>query len=302
MDIETAIEKCLDELSLSQNTVDAYKQGLIKFQEYLGVALQGPVETLSINHFIRFYPWVAKRFGKSTTIVYTASVQSFFKWLVINEYIDPSYRDTLRLHMAREVITKKREDKMVREPNRDDVPKMLAAARASKETRPRYERNIALVEFLASTGCRINEAMQLKVKDLDMEDRSTRVMGKGSKERKVRFSEAAADALKIYWQARGFLDGPVFARHDRGNSDRISSMTTEGARCIVREIATQAGIDPHKFTPHYFRHAFAIKMLSKTGNLAMVQDALGHKNPKSTRVYAKIYDEDLAAAHRQIFG
>ena len=65
---------------------------------------------------------------------------------------------------------------------------------------------------------------------------------------------------------------------------------------MVMEIA---GID--KFTPHYFRHAFAIRMLSETGNLALVQDLLGHADPAATRVYAKIYPEDLRDAHHKIF-
>lgn len=63
-----------------------------------------------------------------------------------------------------------------------------------------------------------------------------------------------------------------------------------------------AGIDPSKFSPHYFRHAFAIHILSETGNLALAQDLLGHSDPKSTRVYAKIRADDLQKAHKKIFG
>ena len=62
-----------------------------------------------------------------------------------------------------------------------------------------------------------------------------------------------------------------------------------------------AGIDKGKFTPHYFRHAFAINMLRETGNLALVQDLLGHANPQSTRVYAKIYPDELRDAHHKVY-
>jgi site-specific recombinase XerD len=70
---------------------------------------------------------------------------------------------------------------------------------------------------------------------------------------------------------------------------------------VVDSIAKLAGIDPAHWSPHYFRHAFAIEALRKTGNLATVQDLLGHSSPHSTRIYAKIYDEDLEAAYRDVF-
>jgi len=167
---------------------------------------------------------------------------------------------------------------------------------------PRRERNIAVVEFLASTGCRNDEICKLKIKDITDDCTSAIVMGKGRKERRVFINQKTRDALRNYWLVRGYREGnhPVFARHDTGIGKKISHLTTASIRDIVNEVKMASGIE--NFSPHYFRHAFAIKALRETGNLALVQDFLGHASPSATRVYAKIYPDDLAAAHQKIFG
>jgi len=92
----------------------------------------------------------------------------------------------------------------------------------------------------------------------------------------------------------------LFCRHDKGAGVKAKPITTTTIRDIVKVISNIAGVKP--FSPHYFRHAFAIRMLQETGNLALVQDLLGHDDPGSTRVYAKIYQDDLKKNYRKVFG
>ena len=304
MDIQAAITHCLDELSLAPKTKVNYKQGLARFVDYLAthkISASDPVEKITADHFIYFPPWMAKGYTKASINCFQAAAQQLLKWLVIGNYIEPTYRDTVRLNLSMRRARSKHESKLPRFPKRDEVAKMVKAARESKETSPRRERTIALIEFLASSGCRISEALQLLVKDIDTKNRTAVVVGKGNKERRVWFSTDAVVAIKSYWSIRKSAapNDPVFARHDRRVGKSLKRMTPQGAELNVKKIADAAEIE--HFTPHYFRHAFAIKALSETSNLALVQDMLGHSNPSSTRVYAKIYPEDLAAAHREIF-
>lgn len=305
MNIRESVEACVGSLGLSAHTLMAYRQGLLRFCDYLleqGIGSTSPVGTIQIDHLIGFYQWIVPKYSKSSITVMGAAVQTFLNWMVIANIMTPSYQDVIRLTMVRQKARRKRESKLPRFPNRDDVSKLLLAARESAESSPRKERNIALVEFLASTGCRIMEVVQLRVRDLDMANRTTVVMGKGEKERRVWFSQSTADALKAYWLARGSdkPNEPVFARHDKRVSNQIKPITTNTGRNVVKELMPLAHVD--RFSPHYFRHAFAIRVLSETKNLALVQDLLGHRNPASTRVYAKIYQEDVAQAHHQVFG
>ena len=129
--------------------------------------------------------------------------------------------------------------------------------------------------------------------------------GKGGKERYVFFTRQTSDALQGYWSARGFSGkkDPAFSRHDKGSSLKTGSaknhLSTATIRNVVKGCAVLAGLD--HFTPHWFRHAFAIKMLKDTGNLAMVQDLLGHASPTTTRIYAQVSEQTKQKLHRQVF-
>jgi site-specific recombinase XerD len=307
MDIQKAIDECIADLSLATNTERTYRNGLKKFVDYLQtkkIETLDDVNTITVDHFIFFLPWMDKNFSKQTNGVYGAAAKAFMDYLVITNHLTLSYLDTLRYKKAALRSHRRHEDKLPRFPKKDDVEKMLHAVHNQIEVSPIKERNTALIEFLASSGCRISEVIALNVADIDFINRSTVVTGKGNKERRVFFSPSAADAMQGYWNARGSVmaKDPAFARHDRGAGHKyIKRMTGTTARRIVKDIAVLADVDPTKFSPHYFRHAFAIRVLSETGNLALTQDLLGHKDPKSTRVYAKIHSEDLQEAHHQIF-
>jgi site-specific recombinase XerD len=307
VDIKTAARNCVDDLGLSENTKISYAKGIAKFIEFLeeeGLHEENDASEITMEHFIHFLPWLDKRFKKQTVGVWGASSKAFLDWLVIARYIAPSYLDSVRYQKSFQRSHRRREDKLPRFPNKTDVPDMLRAVRLYEQPSPKKERDIALIEVLASSGCRISEIVNLNVEDIDLMSRSAIVTGKGSKQRRVFFSQSAIDALTHYWkirESRMALD-PIFFPHDKGSGGRKNSrITPTTARNIVKEIAVAAGIDTRKFSPHYFRHAFAIRVLSETHDLALTQDLLGHADPKATRVYAKIHAEDLQEAHRQIF-
>jgi site-specific recombinase XerD len=308
MNIQNAIDNCLDDLGLAKSTRLAYRNGMNSFLAYLDtqeIKATDDVGKLTMDHFVYFLSYISRKYAKQSTGVYSAASKNLLDWLVIHKLIHPDYEDTIRLKMASNRSHRRREDKLPRFPNRTDVPKMLETVKLYEEKWPMVkERNIALLEFLASTGCRNSEVTNLNIKDLDMVKRSAIVTGKGSKERRVWFSQSAADALLEYWRVRksDMPTDPVFCAHDKGSSGRETKrITPTTTRRIVKDIAILAGIDPNKFSPHYFRHAFAIRVLHETNNLAMVQDMLGHADPGATRVYAKIYSEDLEKAHKEIF-
>lgn len=293
--------------SRAKRTADTYKYGLKEFAEHLGgegMALTEDIGKLTIEAFIDFPAWLAEHgFSKQTMGVYMASVRFFLDWLVIRNYLHPDYQETLRFNTAIDMVFKRRETKLPRFPRRGVAEKIRDAVYDLEYDTPVKERNIALVEFLYSTGCRNNEAAQLEVKDLDFSENSARVIGKGSKERKVFFGQKAAEAIRKYFRARKYEDktSPVFARHDRAAGKKHNKITNFTVRNIVDDCVVVAGFERGSFTPHYFRHAFAIKMLSETHDLALVQDLMGHAEPSATRVYAKIYPEDLKEAHNKVY-
>jgi integrase/recombinase XerD len=147
----------------------------------------------------------------------------------------------------------------------------------------------------------------LKRDDLDYRLHSARVTGKGDKQRIVYFDDAAWNAIQAYLKARN--DGargralyqlPLFARHDRRVSNKTLPLTTDTVRLVFNALARAANIEI-AMTPHSLRHAFATKVLEATGDLAVVQDMLGHSSPVTTRIYAKVSSKRMRDAHRTAF-
>jgi integrase/recombinase XerC len=297
----------------SANTARSYRNGLNIFAQYLEskkVSLTGSVDDIRMDHFIRFPAWLAGQgYSKKTTGVYISSAKFFLDWLVINGTLRPDYSETLRYEMAVKQIHQKRESRLPRTPDKgalESILVVLAKWQIPDQKREKLisMRNLALLWLLISSGCRNNEVVRLNVKDIDLQGKKALVTGKGNKERRVFFNSEAARTIDQYWAERKNREktSPAFIRHDKGSGKKIQRLTTRSVQNIVDDVVVRAGLDKGSFTPHYFRHAFAIKMLRHTHDLALVQDLLGHASPASTRIYAKIYPDELEKAHQEVWG
>lgn len=314
MKIIEAFDFCNDAAisTRAANTARSYKNALNVFSQFIEaqhIDLTSPIDHIQMEQFIRFPSWLALQgYSKKTTGVYIAGAKFLLDWLVINGNLTPDYNETLRYEMAVKQINRKRESRLPRTPDKGALEIIIESIRKSAipnegQDRNRVLRNIAIVWFLITTGCRNNEAVKLRVKDIDLPGRKALVIGKGNKERRVFFNQEAAEAIERYWSNRGYREktNPVFARHDKKVGRKVRPLSTRSMQNIVDEVVVSAGLDKGSFTPHYFRHAFAIKMLRQTHDLALVQDLLGHSSPASTRVYAKIYPDELEKAHREVW-
>lgn len=315
LSISNALDLCNDQAisTRSANTARSYRNGINIFSQFLEskkLPLTGSIDLITMDHFIRFPAWLAGQgYSKKTTGVYLASAKFFLNWLVINGTIRPDYSETLRYEMAVKQIHQKRESRLPRTPDKGAVESILSVLQKWNIPEDKREkriamRNLALLWFLISSGCRNNEVVSLDVKDIDLPGQKALVIGKGNKERRVFFNSEAAAAIDQYWTERGQREKthPAFSRHDKGAGKKIQRLTTRSVQNIVDNVVVQAGLDKGSFTPHYFRHAFAITMLRHTHDLALVQDLLGHASPASTRIYAKIYPDELEKAHKEVWG
>jgi site-specific recombinase XerD len=143
---------------------------------------------------------------------------------------------------------------------------------------------------------RVSELCGMRIKDIDLVEQVGIITGKGNKTRWTVFGDRATSAIKEYLDARGERwtkdTHPVFMRHDKRSGKRVLPILPRTCENIVSYIAKEAGVGG-TITPHSFRHYFATELLDDTGNLALVQDALGHTSPNTTRIYAKITDVRL---------
>jgi integrase/recombinase XerD len=147
----------------------------------------------------------------------------------------------------------------------------------------KYPIDFALTSFLFSTGCRIGEVQKLNRSDINWENRSCIVLGKGNKQREVYFGVKAKIRLKWYLESRND-DCPALFISQRRPYRRLS---IDQLRRITKRVAEKANISNTMY-PHKWRHTFAMHMLNKGAPLEAVQDQLGHEDMKTTRIYCQL--------------
>lgn len=180
------------------------------------------------------------------------------------------------------------------------VPKYLEKEEVAK-TRQQSEnwplRDQLLVEFMLSSGCRVGEIHGLDLKDVNVEERTANVVGKGNKIRQVHFTEKCALLFERYLEMR-----------KESSSQALFLTLTTGKRLgtrrmqdIIERIGKQAGLKT-KLHPHRIRHTFATELLSKGAELSFIGDELGHKDMSTTLIYARLPKQEILAQYRKFMG
>lgn len=183
-------------------------------------------------------------------------------------------------------------------------------------------RDSALMELMYSAGLRVSELSNLNLCDLNLEQCTLRIMGKGKKVRIGIIGKKAVEALKKWMVQREEIivgQGIQIKEHNKKQSKELKKELKEALfinkyarRLSVRSIqyclyrrGVKQGVD-ERVHPHRLRHSFASHLLESSGDLKAVQELLGHADLSSTQIYtrlnfqhlAKVYDEYHPRAHR----
>jgi integrase/recombinase XerC len=153
-------------------------------------------------------------------------------------------------------------------------------------------RDRALLELGYSAGLRAGELVAAKLGDIDFEEQSIKVSGKGNKERVSLFGETCKHAILDYVQnerAAPTKGDPLFT------NARGLPLTSRTVQNVIKRWARAAGL-PDDVTPHTLRHSFATHLLDGGADLKTVQQLLGHENLATTQVYTHVSIERLRDA------
>ena len=273
------------ERGLSPNTIRAYRADLA------GMAASVPVPPGRVT-LAHLRSWLADQVDSgaepATLQRRVSCARGFFAW-AHGEGLIPSDPAT-RLRAPRRPRTL---PEVPTEAQVSDAIASLAAAAAAGD--PIALRDVALVELLYASGLRISEACGLGLRDVNFENSTVRVLGKGDKERTVPMGAPARRALGAWLAVRDRVAGPdspprLFLGARGGGLDpRV-------ARRVVHA-ATAAG--GSSVGPHALRHAMATHMLAGGADLRSVQELLGHASVATTQRYTHVTNERLRAAFQQ---
>lgn len=259
----------------SDRTIKYYKEIIDKLNDSFDKSIK-KITTEEIRSYLSNYKEMSTC-GSTTIDNIRRVLSSFFSWLEDEDYIIKS--PIRRIHRiktpttVKEVLTDENLEKL-----RDECENI---------------RDLSLIELLISTGMRVGELVNLNISNLNFEDRSCIVLGKGNKEREVYFDAKTKLHLKEYISKRNDTNDALFVSL-REPHQRLS---ISGIELIVRNLGVNTNIN--KVHPHKFRRTLATMAIDKGMPVEQVQKLLGHVKIETTMHYAMVNQSNVKISHRK---
>ncbi|MFD3247773.1 tyrosine recombinase XerC [Rahnella aquatilis] len=219
--------------------------------------------------------------GPSSLALRMSSLRSFLDWLV--------RQGVLSANPAKGISTPRSPKHLPKNLDVDEVNKLLEIDLND----PLSVRDRAMLEVMYGGGLRLSELVGIDCKHIDMASGEVRVLGKGSKERKVPIGRTAVTWLGHWLERRADFNPQDDAMFLSSKGNRISARNVQKR---FAEWGVKQGVNSH-IHPHKLRHSFATHVLESSGDLRAVQELLGHANLSTTQIYTHLDFQHLATVY-----
>lgn len=286
MELTQAINKYINYISiekgLAKNTINSYINDINAFFLYFkNIKDTDQLSSDDLEEYILNLS--TKGMATSSIVRIISSIKGFYVFL-ISENINP----TLKLH----IIIPKKEKHLPSFLTYDEVEALFNAPDLSVKNE---FRDRAMLELMYSCGLRVSELVNLKIRQINLNQKIIKVFGKGSKERITPIGDYAMDFLLRYMaeirNKTKFKSSPYVFLNKNGEPISRQYFFTQ-----IKKYALKAGISK-KVSPHSLRHSFATHLLEKGADLIMVQKLLGHANIETTQIYTQVTTERILSAY-----
>jgi len=277
------------EKGLSLNTLEAYKNDIKKFQDYLREIGRDIME-VSKGDLISYLNHLRDGGNQTPTIARSLSaIRGLCRFMLLEGMIEKDPVENLSTPRGWRrlpgVLTPQEVFSLIEKP----------------EGRRLSLRDRAILELLYSCGLRASEVINLNIDDINFEAGFIRVMGKGSKERVVPINERVMETIKRYIEYLRplLLKKPLHLGLKQGNlfiGRGGRPMTRQRLWQIIKLYAKGLYL---KVSPHTLRHCFASHLLNGGADLRALQKMLGHSDISTTQIYTKVTPEWLKKVHRE---
>ena len=273
--LKTFLEYLLLEKKYSQLTVTAYKKDISAFQQYLEDSTSN--KDLKEVSYQDIRQWIIHmvNLGMSNRTVNrkVSALNSFYKYLIKIEEISSN---PLSTHKA--LKTSKKNQIPFSETEINAVLNTISHAQTFEGAR-----NKLIIELFYATGIRRIELINIKLKDIDLENKTVKILGKRNKERLIPLIQTIITSIKQYLTYRDQLEN--------SNQCDYLLVTQKGVKLyetlVYRIIKDYFSVVSSKIkkSPHILRHSFATHLLNKGAEINAVKELLGHSSLAATQVY-----------------
>ena len=282
------------EKNLSTNTINSYRKDILQFENYISVKFKSKIDiknALSKDVFDEYLTYLYdKEYRPATLARKLSSVKSFFIFLEDEKIISSNPVKFLKFPKLQRKIPKTL--------NQEIIDTML------DNSKNLSLRDSTIIELLYATGIRASELINIKIIDIDFNEATLRILGKGSKERIIPIHNLALQLITKYWKNEIYNHNKLVKNKNiKFKRDLLflnlhgKKLTRQGLWYIIKNISKKLGLDINKISPHILRHTFATHLLYNGVPLRHLQELLGHSNISTTQIYTHLSDQYIESEY-----
>jgi len=270
----------LESKSLSDNTVKNYFRDLIDYFIYLKLNDLSPTKSIEPKHIRKMLSFlIDKGFSKVSISRKISAIKSYITFLEKFNYSKNNYSELISIPKKSKslpkVMTKKEVSQLIKHVEMNTKKNL---------------RDDALIELLYSTGLRVSEVANLKLKDINLKKSEIKILGKGNKERIVIFNNKSKEKIIRYLKNdKRYISIKTEALFQNKFKEALS---TRSIQRILKKYLNFSGINS-KYSTHTLRHTFATHLLEGGADIKVIQQLMGHSSPETTKIYTHVSSSTL---------
>lgn len=264
----------------SPYTITSYKKDTYDYLEFLK---KNNIDIKNSNYKIveEYSKYLyKKKLSKRSIARKYSSIRTFYNYLEKKNILENNIFNLLE--------NPKKEEKLPRFINEYELDKMFEIP----DNSPKGQRDRLILELLYGTGVRVSELVNIKINDIDFNNNSIKVRGKGNKDRYVFYGKYCKEAINNY-----IKNGRISLLNGK-TSDYLllnrfgKNISVVSIRKILNEIINKCSLDI-KISPHVLRHTFATHLLNEGADIMHVKELLGHSSLSTTSIYTHVTNEKI---------
>lgn len=264
----------------SPYTITSYKKDTYDYLEFLK---KNNIDIKNSNYKIveEYSKYLyKKKLSKRSIARKYSSIRTFYNYLEKNNILENNIFNLLE--------NPKKEEKLPHFINEYELDKMFEIP----DNSPKGQRDRLILELLYGTGVRVSELVNIKINDIDFNNNSIKVRGKGNKDRYVFYGKYCKEAINNY-----IKNGRISLLNGQ-TSDYLllnrfgKNISVVSIRKILNEIINKCSLDI-KISPHVLRHTFATHLLNEGADIMHVKELLGHSSLSTTSIYTHVTNEKI---------
>ena len=284
-DIELHIKNYLNYCSLQKRldakTIKAYRIDLAQFIAYISVTQLTDITQDILEQYISH---LHQNYQPKTVKRKIASLKTAFRYFEYKELISQNPFNKMQIKFREPIILPKTIPLHTVERLLKTIYQQQFHARTAYQ-RKNAVRDSAVCELLFATGMRISELCSLNVDDVNLQDGTILIYGKGSKERRLQLGNT--DVIAALEKYKTAFSSEIASCHHFFANQSSKPLSDQTVRRMINKYTKLAALELH-ITPHMFRHTFATSLLEADVDIRYIQEMLGHSSINITEIYTHV--------------